>query len=375
MDYFIELNSQYFFNNIAVIKNITNCIIAPVVKSNAYGHGIKEIIGLLNKYEQIKQVCVAYVDEAMKVRSVGWQNKIIIMSAIRDIIEIDENFQYFIYSFDFLFFLLKKAAENNIVFEVHIKLNCGMNRFGFNSSEINELIELLIKNAAYIKVVGIATHLPRLNYVYSEEIACQISIFNSIAKRLQEFFGDDLLLHPFSSKGMNLIQKTNASCNMVRVGGAIYGLLNNEQAKTLMQENSRNKLQQILTLKAKVVAVREVKKNEYVGYGEAYRVKKDSVIAIASFGYGYGYNISLLEAPVTAWCNNQYLSFCGLIGMNALFFDVSGFSCSVEPGDIIILTSEEHNDIKAPNLSNKYIGKRDYVFTTMLHESICKIVL
>jgi alanine racemase len=374
MDYFIEINATYLFNNIEIIKNITNCAVAPVLKSNAYGHGIKEIISLLNLYKDINYVCVAYTDEAIKVRNAGWQNNVIIMSAVADSIEIDNKFQYFVYSFDFLLILLEKAVVNRIVFQVHIKLNCGMNRFGFNDNEINSLIKLLIDNKQYIKVVGIATHLPRLNYLYNQEITEQITLFNTLVKKIQKVFGSGLLIHPFSSKGMNLISKTKASCNMIRVGGALYGLLNSEQKKTLLIENKNFDLKQIMTLKAKVIMIRKVKKNDYIGYGENYQVKKNATIAIAAFGYGYGYSISLLKSIFGGYCNNQYISFAGLIGMNALFFDITNVKNKLSLGDYIILTADKKIEINAANLSKLYIGGREYAFVTMLHESIPKII-
>lgn len=375
MDYFIEINAKYFFNNIETIKNITNCIIAPVLKSNAYGHGIKEIVGLLNLYKNINYICVAYSNEAIKVRESGWQNKVIIMSSSIDSIEIDNNFQYFIYSFDFLLILLKKAIVNKIIFQVHIKLNCGMNRFGFNYNEINSLIKFLIDNKEYIKVVGVASHLPRLNYLCNEEINQQIILFNRLVKKIQKVFGYDLLIHPFSSKGMNLIKKTKASCNMIRVGGALYGLLNSEQKKTLLIENKNYDLKQIMTLKAKVIMIRKVKKNEYIGYGENYQAKKNITIAIAAFGYGYGYSVSLLKADFSGYCNNKYISFAGLIGMNALFFDITNVKNEILLGDYIELTNDEKIEINAANLSNLYIGGREYTFTTMLNAFIPKIII
>ncbi len=374
MDYFIELNSKYFFKNIEIIKNISSCIIAPVIKSNAYGHGVKEIITLLKNDQTIKQICVVNCHEALVAKENGWKNKIIIMSSSNDI-QIDEQYEYFLYSFDFLSSLLKKAQFNNLQFQVHIKLNCGMNRLGFDYTQVNKLIELLIKNTQYIKVVGIATHLPRLNYVFDEEIRNQIGLFNKLVKKLQKIFGYDLLIHPFSSKGINLIQKSNASCNMVRVGGALYGLLNNEQKKILLKENPSYDLRQIMTLKAKVIMIQAVKKDEYIGYGENYKTKKNETIAIVSFGYGYGYSMSLNSAIITGYCNNEYLGFSGLITMNMLFFDITHAKNKIVCGDYVILTSNDIVEIRAANLSNHYIGRREYTFTTMLHESIQKIII
>ncbi len=373
MDYLIEINSNYFFNNVKIIKNICCCEILPVIKANAYGHGIKEIVTLIKQDIAIKNICVAYTNEAIQAKNAGWGNKIIIMSSSQEI-DIDQQYQYFLYSFIFLSHLLQKAILNNICFDVHIKLNCGMNRFGFKLNEIEKLIKIILENKKYIKVVGICTHLPRINYMQTEEINNQIILFNKLVLKLKNIFGDQLLIHPFASKGINLIKKTNAICNSVRVGGILYGLLNHEQKKILLHENSQNKIKQIMTLKSKVIMIRHVKKNENVGYGENFLSKKNQTIAITSFGYGYGYNTSLLAAPITGYCNNEYLGFTGLIGMNALFFDITHAKKKIKFGDYIILTNNEIQPINAAYLSYQFLNGREYTFTAMLHESIKKII-
>lgn len=143
----------------------------------------------------------------------------------------------------------------------------------------------------------------------------------------------------------------------------------------LLKDDINNNLYQVMTLKAKVIMTQLVKKNEYIGYGENYRAKKNETIVIVNFGYGYGYSMSLLSAPITGYCNNEYLSFCALIGMNALFFDISHIKNKIKCGDYVILTTNDISHINAAQLSNQYIGGREYAFTTMLHESIYKIII
>jgi alanine racemase len=335
---------------------------------------MREIINLLKFDNEIQYICVAYYNEANNAILYGWKSKIIIMSPGFDI-QFHDQYEYFLYSFDFFDILLSHAIIHQKCFNVHIKFNCGMNRLGFLPSEINSLIELLLKNDKYIKVVGVCTHLPGLNYFFTEEISDQISLFNFLVKKIKNKFGDNLLIHPFSSKGINLINDTKADCNMVRVGGALYGLLNFEQKKKLLMASESANINQIMILKAKIIMIQDIKKDEYVGYGYQYKAKKDKKIAIVSFGYGYGYSISLIQSPVSAFCNNEPLAFFGIIGMNALFFDISYKKNNIRVGDFVVLTSDIYIDINAAHLSNKYIGGREYAFTTLLHESIKKIII
>jgi alanine racemase len=113
MDFLIELNSKFFFENIKNIKKITTCQLAPVIKSNAYGHGTKEIINLLKQINDIEYVCVAHYFEALQAKNFGWDKKIIIMSPVFDeVLFNNDTFEYFLTSFDLLFFLLKKSKKN-----------------------------------------------------------------------------------------------------------------------------------------------------------------------------------------------------------------------------------------------------------------------
>jgi alanine racemase len=370
MDCVIELNKINFFNNIDIINQITGIKISPVLKSNAYGHGIKEIISLLMQRTDIDSICVAYNSEAIQAKKLGWHKRIIIMSPVFSF-TFEILFEYFLTSFTLLSYFLEEAKKHSYLIKVHIKLNCGMNRFGFSLDELPDLIAILLEHKKYIIVVGIATHFPRLNYIITDEIKLQINLFDTMKSQLEKAFGTDLMIHPFSSKGMNLINELYPHCNMVRIGGALYGLLNHEQRKLLTSKYDINsQLRQVMTLKTKIIDIRKIKKGEYIGYGSHHIAKEDKYIAIANFGYGYGYPASLTSAPINGLCNKFVISLCATIGMNALFFDISHLPTQPLCGDDIILTTETIIELQAAHLSHFYISGREYTFTAMLHESI-----
>jgi alanine racemase len=251
-----------------------------------------------------------------------------------------------------------------------------MNRFGFNKDEITKLIEIITSNENYFKVVGICTHLPRLNYYINDEIIKQLELFDKMKKMLQNIFGLNLLIHPFSSKGINCINEYYPSTNLIRTGGLIYGLLNHEQKRSYNNHfGKENQLKQILTLKTKITEIRKIKENEYIGYGENFYTCKDQIIAISSFGYGYGCSILLLQAPMTGYCNNEYISFFALIGMNALFFNITNMKKKPKCGDYIILTDNTYPQLHAAHLSNQYIGGREYTFTAILNQNINRNII
>lgn len=374
MDFFIELKKEYFLENLKNIEQMINTKIAPVLKANAYGHGSREIISLLNDFcTHIEAICVAYLSEAEQAWKDGWKKKIIIMSPNFTISE-NQYFEYFLLSFDFLYYLLRRLKDQNIVCKVHIKVNLGMNRFGFLPSEIDKLLFLLNENKNIIQVVGVCTHFPRINYEMTCELERNLEIFKKIVLKIKLLF-PWALVHPFASKGINLIHKSLVSPDFVRVGGALYGLINNTQKKTLKIDFPEISLKQIMTLKVLVNGIFSVKAGEYIGYGNKCILKEDKVVAIVCFGYGFGYNNLLNDIGAAAYANNHFFSIIGLICMNNIIFDISHAVQSVKVGDYFLLTSNEYEGLKAAELSNRFLGGREYYFTSLLSFLIPKVIL
>lgn len=373
-DFFIEINKSYFVENIKTIQKITNVKIAPVIKSNAYGHGSYEIISLLKNIQTINYICVAYEKEAEKAILDGWEKKIIIMSPSFNVICDNNNFEYFLFSFDFLEYLLEQAKNKKKNIRVHIKLNLGLNRLGFNLEETNLLIDCLIKNKNYITVVGVCMHCPRLNFTMTDELNKQLKQFTNFIKKVLPIF-PNILIHPFGSKGINLIQKYNINCNFIRVGGALYGLLSHLQQKTINQDFPKLALKQILTLKTKITQIRKIRYGEYIGYGSLYQAKKDTIVALVNFGYGFGYNNQLTKAHFAGEIKGILFPIIGLICMNNIFFDITEHQSLVAINDTIILTSHFPIELQAAELSYQYLGGREYYFTSLLSYLIPKIII
>lgn len=366
MDFFIELNKKYFLQNIKNITHTTKKTIAPVIKSNAYGHGMKEIISLLKEAPTIDRICVAYTSEATEAAKLGWRKKIVIMSSSTDII-LNNSFEYFVYSFEFFDELLKQAKKKKTIVNLHIKIDVGMNSLGFQENQIDKLIQYLHEHKEKINAVGICTHFPRINYALTTEIQEQMTIFKKIVNKIKNIY-PYILVHPFSSKGIPLVNEFEEYCDFIRLGGSIYGLLNTEQRKKINFE-----LKQIMTLKTKILSIKSVKKDDYIGYGVKTKTQDNTLVAIASLGYGYGLNNNCCDSFGSF--NDQLCPIVGLICMNNIFFNISNLKEKPTIGDYLILTTEQIPEITAANISSRLLAEREYYLTSFLHSKIKRVII
>lgn len=373
MEFFIELQKKFLINNINNIKKISQVQIAPVLKANAYGHGIKEIIQILREDKDIKRICLLSYSESQEARKHGWKKNIIILDPTIDI-KYNSKYEYIIKSFEFLHSIIQYAKINNKIIKAHIKCNCGLNRMGFNIEEIPFLIDILKKNIKYIKVVGITTHLPRINYEITNEIKLQLDLFQKITTSIKTelHLKNNIMIHPFGSRGFNLIQKHNIPCNMIRSGGLIYGLIENEYQEIIKQKNSEIKFQQIMTLKAQISHIRTIEKGDFIGYGNNYQTNKNMKIAIVNFGYGYGYSSKMVQCPYGGYFDGNYFPFVGIIAMNHIFLEIPSHIEKINIGNYITLTSNEYLPIIQ---ISSLLKNREYVFTASLNSNIPKIII
>ncbi len=144
----IEISKSALINNIDIMRSITTNIFC-VLKSNAYGHGLKELIDTL-KNQKINAICVAHINEAREAINFLWDQKIIIMAPYLendsiDFINQNKNIELFIYSFESLFKLIswKNLIKNKI--KIHLKIDVGLHRLGFFDSDLEKLVDILKK--------------------------------------------------------------------------------------------------------------------------------------------------------------------------------------------------------------------------------------
>ena len=296
---YITLNKNHFFNNLDIIakRTKTKDKIALVLKDNAYGHGLLEIASLAKEYGVTKAV-VRSECEAQKVEK--FFEYVLVLADTPQ--KLSEKIRYTINDINAI-----KNFEKNT--KVELKVDTGMHRNGIAMSELEAAFKAIKKQELCLEAVF--THhgcADELNEFYDlqnknfQEVKCNSA---ELAKR---YGFQELRFHSCNSAA--LFRTSDFDEDMARVGIAAYGCM---QLPSVFEEKS---LKPVLSLFAKKISSRELKKGDVVGYGATYIAEKDCIASNYDFGYGDGF---------LRVCSNSYTAPKGVKLLGRISMDNSSF--------------------------------------------------
>ena len=345
----LEINKSNLEKNLKIVRSINKNLIC-VIKDNAYGLGIENILPILleNKCDYF---AVAYIEEAVKIQKLlenlklkNQNGKIKVMAlnyvkpenvgdAIRNNIELT------VFNFSQLLDYLKILDEffENMTLKIHIKVNSGMNRLGFDKNEILELVKIVKKynlnnkSKNRLEIISIFSHISDAeNQAETEK---QVEKYEKILK----IFSQNNVRYKYSHlQASPLLFKYGKKYNydFARIGMALYGM---EPLSTDVG------LLDVITVKSKIINIRNVKKNDKVSYGSKGIVKHDSKIGIVAIGYAHGLQKQIensREAYVLV--NGQKAKIIGEICMDMIFVDLTDIE-NVEVNDEVVIAGSQKN--------------------------------
>ncbi len=346
---FIKLDKHAFEHNIEQLKTIVGSSeIGVVIKSNAYGHGIKEISLLANKISDIEWICVSGLKEAIELKKLGITKKILALSYIDDNIRhgIKSNIHFPVYN-------LEKAIElSNIAYNtgqevyVHIKIDTGMSRLGVLAENALEFIKT-VKKLPFIKIYGLYTHLCDGYNINSEFAYVQLKKFDSVIDSLVKANIEIPYLHIFSSSGLLVNWKTKY--NLVRLGTLIYGIWRSQEYKNLILAKYPDlNLLPVMTWKTHIIDIKHVPADSFIGYSRTAITTRPTTIGTLPIGYFDGYNVNLSN-KAHVLVNGKLAPVIGRISMNLTTIDLTGIQ-NIKVGDEVTLLGE-HPEITASKLA------------------------
>lgn len=304
-----------------------------MVKAFGYGSGGFEIAKLL-EYHKVDYLGVAFADEGIALKSAGITLPIMVLNPENTSFGaiIEHNLEPEIYSIKGLRAFLKIAEQKSLSqFPIHIKLDTGMHRLGFQENDLEELITTL-KNTPSIKVKSILSHMATSDDLAHHEFAkSQIALFEKLSSRLMQELSIDPIRHILNTSGIS--NYPEAQYNMVRLGIGLYGV-SNDPAETKYLEN-------VGTLKSIISQIRTIQSGESVGYGRRFMASKETKIATIPIGYADGIPRSWGNQLGYVMIKNQKASIVGSVCMDMLMVDVSAIDCS--EGDPVIIFGENPN--------------------------------
>ncbi|MBE5735135.1 MAG: alanine racemase [Clostridiales bacterium] len=358
MEYFNKfvIDADNLKCNASVIKRLLKdkVKLCAVVKANAYGLGVKNVIPIIDEY--VDYYAVANIDEGLEVRALNNSIPILILAPV-SLNDIDicsaNNLTITISDNNYLKALIDGLHST---IKIHIKINTGLNRYGYDRiSEFNKALKL-IKHNNNIILQGVYTHFATKKDDV-EYIAIQKDIFNEYVHNLPKY----IIRHCANSFATML--SSTYQMGMVRVGANLYG---DVRAEGLALKN-------VLSIKSRVIGINSVAKGQCVGYDRTYKCNKRSKIAIVPMGYADGINRGLSN-KFYVLINGEKAPIVGNICMDCFMVDVSNVDNVYVGSEVVILGEQYNNKITLSDMA-KVLNRSSYDILVNFKHKRCEVVI
>jgi len=329
----LEINLNAITHNLTVYQGMLRpgVKLMAMVKAFSYGSGSFEIANLL-QFHKVDYLAVAYADEGVELRKSGITLPILVMNAEETTFDVlvEYNLEPELFSFGIMDAFEKYIRSSAITrYPVHIKLDTGMRRLGFEATGIPELCDRLRSSPSF-KVQSVFSHLAASDSPQHDAFTrAQADEFLAGCAQLQAAIGYPFLRHIANTSAIHRHEEWQL--DMVRLGIGLYGVDGNPAVQ--------QQLKNVTTLKTTISQLKKVRAGESVGYSRKGIAAKDSVIATVRIGYADGYPRLLSNGAGMMWINGNRVPVIGNVCMDMTMLDVTGLN--IAEGDEVIVFGEE----------------------------------
>lgn len=326
-----EINLDALVHNLKVYNSFLKpkTEIIAMVKAAAYGSGSVEVAKIL-ALQKVDYLAVAYADEGVELRNAGIQLPILVLNPEEAIFDVLEKFDLEpeIYSLELLekfvqYFPKTKKGKKVLI---HLKLDTGMKRLGFEEKDLTALNHIL-KSNSQIKIKSIFSHLVGSeDEVHDEFTKKQIARFRKMYNKICATIQYKPMRHILNSSGINRFPQYQME--MVRLGIGLYGIDSSQEIQ--------NQLQKVHTLKATISQIKNIAAKETVGYNRKGKAKKDMRIATINIGYADGLMRSAGNGKFSFLIQGKPAKIIGNVCMDMCMVDVSKIPEAAEGDEVII---------------------------------------
>lgn len=353
----VEILKKNLIENYETLNKISNLKVAPVLKSNAYGHGLKETASVLDFFHP-PFFCVDSLYEAYELLKTKISTPILIMGYVnpKNLVFKKLPFSYAVY--DIL--TLKKIVHFQPHAGIHLFVDTGMQREGIPYMELEKFLKNIPSKT---KIEGIMSHLAMGQKPQSALTRKQVDRFNDAINLLKSKRINPSFKHIAASSALvNFYKyKGNSLGNLARVGIALYGGLD------------FNFLKPTLKFSATISQIKEVKKGEKIGYDFTYEAKRDMKIGILSAGYNDGVDLRLSSTGYVL-VGGIFCKIVGRVSMNITTIDITNCP-KAKIGDKAIIYSPHLKDKNSIVNTAKKCNTIPYDILVHLHPSTKRIVV
>lgn len=341
--------------------------VIAVIKTDGYGHGAIPIAKEIEPLPYVYGFAVATVEEGMTLRRHGMKKEILILGY--SFPEDSENIityqmQPAVFSYESAKILSETAIKMNQTVSIHIKLDTGMSRIGYQINEESAKEILQIAKLPNLKIEGIFTHFAKADEHDKTHTMGQIAEYKKMLAMLEKAGVQIPTKHCSNSAG--IIDLPEANMDVVRAGIILYGLWPSDEVQ---KENIS--LKPALELKSKVIHVKTLEPGRTISYGGTYEVKGNQTIATIPVGYGDGYPRGLSNKGYVL-LHGQKAPICGRVCMDQFMVDVTKIS-NVQVGDTVTLIGKDNGQELTMETLGELSGRFNYEFACDLGKRIPRI--
>ncbi len=376
----IEINKDNIKRNLKyLIKRIGKAKFTSVIKGNAYGHGIETYLPVAESCG-INSFAVSDAFEAYQAEQVKSDDTELIIMYMIDNGDlqwaIEKDIAYYVFDFDRLEKTLEVSKRIGKKARIHIELETGMNRTGFEEQDLNKLIDILKSNLEHIQFEGICTH-----FAGAESVANYLRIINQFDKfkKFRDLF-NTLRLLPYyyhTACSAAVLTYPETILNMARIGIAQYGFWPSKETRMYNLLSDTNKftkdpLHRALSWKSKIMTIKNVKAGDFVSYGNSHLALKNEKLAIIPVGYSHGYSRSMSNLGHVL-INKKKAPIVGMVNMNLIIADVTNIRDTKINDEVVLIGKQGVHEISVSSFADmaNYVN---YEMLTRLPDSIPRII-
>jgi alanine racemase len=358
-----EINLPALRHNVAVVRAQVGqrVRVMAIVKANAYGHGLPEIVRALA--DTVEMFGVANLEEALRVRrELPHASVFILGPALAEEREeiVRNGFVPAVSSFEEAEAYHRLCAEKPV--PVHVAIDTGMGRIGVWQDEAVSVVQK-IRKLSGVELAGIATHLPVADE--DEEFTREeLEQFDGLLAQLRAAGVEAPFIHSLNSAG--IIRFPQHAKDMVRAGLMLYG----SSPVAVFQQ----RLQPVLSLKARVLLVRHVGAGRGISYGRTFITRQAMDVATLGIGYADGFQRQLSNRAAQALIRGQRCDVLGRVTMDQIMVDVSAVSGVVAGDEAVLIGRQGEQEIFAAELAQK-AGTIAWEIFTGIGSRVCRVYL
>lgn len=362
----IYISKSAILDNFDLYKSLSNGKqIFPVLKSNAYGHGLEQIAEIL-KERTFPYIAVDGYFEGLKIHDISDQ-PVLVMGSIKPVNYKNMDIRgcaFVVHQKE----IIDVLARLNKKVKIHLELETGMGRHGVRVDELDDFLKSL-KKYPKLELEGIMTHLADAdNFKSNKYTDSQVNKYDNAVEKILSYGFSPKYLHIAQSAGT--IKAISKYTNSVRIGIGLYGI--NPLDALDRDFNKLEQLKPALTLASSIAKIFRADKGISIGYGCSYVTKRNSQIGVLPIGYYEGIPRSLSNLGQVGY-NNTFLPIVGKVCMNHIMIDISDIRANLE--DEVIIISPKKTDINSVSEISKRFGVFDYELLSGLNQNIRRIIV